>query len=73
MRRQKKVSSQRLWQRAQVAAGRCIICAKKRKTYAILCDAHQARKRERYAERREEATKEARRAARKTRKAVAAA
>lgn len=72
MAKPRKVSSQRLWQRARVAEGKCIICARKRKSYAILCDAHQARKRERYAERKAEAAKLARRAARKPRKAAPA-
>ncbi len=58
----KPVSNQRLWQRAQVAAGKCSLCARKRKSYAVLCDPHQQARRERDAAARAAARKQARRA-----------
>ncbi len=36
-----KLSQQRQWQLAQIKAGRCQTCGKKRQKYATRCNAHQ--------------------------------
>lgn len=65
----KPVSHQRLWQRQQVAAGLCSLCAKPLHTYAILCDEHQQAKRDQYARRVVARAEDARKAKRRARDA----